>query len=101
MDWGWVVLALLLFFLFCDNGDNDEEDEDETDVEGKRTMDKKEFQKLLDETVRMSKEALTKNGLTGSEQAVVALTGMLLQQILSEYSDFGEMLLAEDDQYGQ
>jgi hypothetical protein len=74
-------------------------DDDETDSESKPegTMDKKDLQRMLDEAVRMAKQALRKNGIPSGEQSVVALAKMVLKPAIAEYNGLGDVLLEEEE----
>lgn len=75
-------------------GINDEDD-GEIEVGSEGTMDKKDLQKVLDEAVRMSKLALSKNGIT-NDDLTLTLAQTLVEQTLREYS-IGELLFEEDE----
>lgn len=86
----WLLLFGVLLFL----GINDEDD-GEIEVGSEGTMDKKDLQKVLDEAVRMSKLALSKNGIT-NDDLTLTLAQTLVEQTLREYS-IGELLFEEDE----
>lgn len=69
--------------------DSDDDYEQEDDH-----VDKKELQKMLTEAVRMSKEALVKNGIA-NEQAILSLAKVVLQRALREY-EISELLFEND-----